>query len=227
MNTRYLAVLATLAFLGFSVPAAADPCAGPLDTHKHCKDRGGSGGGEADVTYTADLTGAFVFNNEGMTANPKGTVLRGQADVTLVRDDGSDPALWNFVFAQCSFFLPPVVVVPSFTAPSGGGEKGWTIDKAGGISVVFRKIALGSVRDGPVEVKLYLIGTAAYEDDFLPVPPDTTITHELSRFAIWGQTVKGGTPGGKCHSGTGDGPLLFLDDHKLALTITATAPSPP
>ncbi len=37
MNTRYLAILATLAFLGFSVPAAAHDCDGHKDkTHKHC-----------------------------------------------------------------------------------------------------------------------------------------------------------------------------------------------
>ena len=29
MKTRYLAILATLAFLGFSVPAAADKCPDP------------------------------------------------------------------------------------------------------------------------------------------------------------------------------------------------------
>ncbi len=45
MNTRYLAILVTLAFLGFSVPAAADPCPTPSDDHKHCKDRGDGGGG--------------------------------------------------------------------------------------------------------------------------------------------------------------------------------------
>ncbi len=37
MKTRYLAILATLAFLGFSVPAAAHPCdRDPGEDHKHC-----------------------------------------------------------------------------------------------------------------------------------------------------------------------------------------------
>ncbi len=224
MNTRYLAVLATLAFLGFSVPAAADPCEGPMDTHKHCKDRGGSGGGEADVTYRADLTGAFVFTGEGMTANSKGTVLRSAASVTLIRPGGADQAIWNNVFEQCRFFGPTVVDVPSFTALSDG--KGWTIEKGGGIGVSFRKIPF-VVADGPVEVNLLLIGTTAYENDFLPVIPGTTITHTLSHFIIWGQTVKGGTPGSKCHSDSVTGGSTFLEEHKLALTITAIPlPSP-
>ena len=37
MNTRYLAILVTLALLGFSAPAAAHPCdRDPVEDHKHC-----------------------------------------------------------------------------------------------------------------------------------------------------------------------------------------------
>ncbi len=49
MKTRYLAILATLAFLGFSVPAAAHECGGHKNKdHKHCvADPAPSGGGKA------------------------------------------------------------------------------------------------------------------------------------------------------------------------------------
>ncbi len=51
MKTRYLAILATLALLGFSVPAAAHECSrhGEGSTHKHCADPAPepSGGGKA------------------------------------------------------------------------------------------------------------------------------------------------------------------------------------
>ena len=49
MKTRYLAILATLAFLGFSVPAAAHECSRHGDqTHKHCvADPAPSGGNKA------------------------------------------------------------------------------------------------------------------------------------------------------------------------------------
>ncbi len=49
MKTRYLALLATLAFLGFSVPAAAHKCSRHADqNHKHCvSDPAPSGGGKA------------------------------------------------------------------------------------------------------------------------------------------------------------------------------------
>ena len=45
MKTRYLAVLATVAFLGFSVPASAHPCSrDDRPEHKHC-----NGGGDDSV----------------------------------------------------------------------------------------------------------------------------------------------------------------------------------
>ena len=49
MKTRYLALLATLAFLGFSVPAAAHDCGRHADqNHKHCVSAPApSGGGKA------------------------------------------------------------------------------------------------------------------------------------------------------------------------------------
>ena len=49
MKTRFLAILATLAFLGFSVPAAAHECIGHKNKdHKHCvADPAPSGGGKA------------------------------------------------------------------------------------------------------------------------------------------------------------------------------------
>ena len=64
MKSRYLAVLAALAFLGFSVPAAADPCGPPPDNHKHCKDRGGGGGGDDDGgDNTATQIGVHADDN--------------------------------------------------------------------------------------------------------------------------------------------------------------------
>ncbi len=51
MKTRYLATLATLVFLGFSVPAAAHDCGRHDDkTHKHC------GGDGPQTTFTVEVT---------------------------------------------------------------------------------------------------------------------------------------------------------------------------
>ncbi len=56
MNIRYLAALATLVLLGFSVPAAAHPCEDPSNLdHKHCKDRGGNTGGKSSDLYKVEV----------------------------------------------------------------------------------------------------------------------------------------------------------------------------
>ncbi len=50
MKTRYLVILATLAFVGFSVPASAHNCSRHVETsHKHCA------GGGAETTYTVNM----------------------------------------------------------------------------------------------------------------------------------------------------------------------------
>ena len=172
------------------------------------------------LTYTADLTGAFVFN-EVVTVNSQGTVLTSTDPVTIIRPiDPSLETAWNAVFAQCNiFFGPTPVVVPSFTAPADG--KGWTIEKPGGIRVNFRKIPLSIPNIGDVEVTLSLIGETPYSDPFLPVDPDTTIAHELTRFEVQGTTAKKVKPRLVCHdeSVPGGGDLTTPS----ILTITATA----
>ena len=93
MNTRYLALLVTLALLGFSVPAAADPCPTPSDNHKHCKDRG-SVGDEPMSTFTVAVTigeDSVDCSDENCTSKPirddrldrtTGLVVRGM-DMTV------------------------------------------------------------------------------------------------------------------------------------------------
>ncbi len=49
MKTRYLSILATLVFLGFSVPAAAHPCE-RAPGHKHC-----DVGGDVQTTFTVNI----------------------------------------------------------------------------------------------------------------------------------------------------------------------------
>ncbi len=66
MKTRYLAILATLAFLGFSVPASAhgnhnDPCTGPHKNDSGCDGGGGdsSEGGKAFL-FEIDATDVLI-----------------------------------------------------------------------------------------------------------------------------------------------------------------------
>ena len=102
MNTRYLAILVTLALLGFSVPAAAHPCERDPG-HKHC------------ITETPQTT----FN------------VTMQLDSVSSASDTSDPAVYGFsctgtatgnnlgpgfhdVFEPCKILLDDSIYGPDF-----------------------------------------------------------------------------------------------------------------
>ena len=213
LSTHSLTLAIAVITLGYNPSFAGKPDS--EGNHDHGDD-------PSVLTYTADLTGAFVFN-EVLTVNSQETVLTSTDSVTVDRPDESsastEAALWDSVFAQCNIFFGPTPVdVPRFTAPAGG--KGWTIEKPGGIRVNFRKIPLSIPNIGDVEVTLSLIGETPYSDPFLPVDPDTTITHELTRFEVQGTTAKKVKPRLVCHdeSVPGSGDLTTPS----ILTITAT-----
>ncbi len=182
----------------------------------HCG-HGGDDGGGGGIVYIADLTGAFVFNEE-VTVNSQETVLRSDESVTIMRPTDSLITLWNTVFEQCNIFFGPTPVdVPSFTAPPSG--KGWTIEKPGGVRVNFRKIPLSVPIIGDVEVTLSLIGETPYSDPFLPVDPDTTITHELTRFEVQGTTAKKVKPRLVCHDEIVPGGGTLTTPSMLTITV--------
>jgi hypothetical protein len=104
MNHRYLTLLTTLAFLGFSSSAliAKQKC----DEWPNCPNPNPEP--EPGVVYTAELTdGDFVFASgttdplilEGLTANRKGTALSGPDTDELWMDiSGSNKAAWDYIF---------------------------------------------------------------------------------------------------------------------------------
>ncbi len=215
MKTRYLAILATLTFLGFSVPAAAHDCSRHNDpNHKHCV-----GGGNGDpVTYTAELQGAFVFG-------PLSVTLEGQ-DERLISSDPVDipgPATaflttWNEVFGFCGLLDP----VPEFTAPAG--KKGWRIARPGGVYVLFRKVGPLPSNIGALEVSLQLNGDCSYSsggtaacDPFPPAAGDTSRI-PLTHFNIHASGEKGIT-----HQIEGCHDISANLSQNSTLVITATA----
>ena len=223
MNILRLSTLLLFTLMLIPMGASAH-CKGKHDVpgHEHCEPGDPTDPGDP-ITHVVTLTGAFV-SNEVVTVNSQETVLTSTDSVTVNRPDESsapnEAALWDSVFAQCNIFFGPTPVdVPSFTAPAGG--KGWTIEKPGGIRVNFRKIPLSIPNIGDVEVTRSLIGETPYSDPFLPVDPDTTITHELIRFGVQGTTANKVKPRLVCHdeSVPGGGDLTTPS----ILTITATA----
>jgi hypothetical protein len=97
MNPRYLILLTTLVFLGFSGSAAAHPCQGPGDTHKHCPTD--TPGTDIPAEYTAELTvGGFEFGKlKGLTANRKGMGLPGNEPLEMepAKPGGTRPVGYN------------------------------------------------------------------------------------------------------------------------------------
>jgi hypothetical protein len=228
MNARFLTLLTTLAFLGFSVTVAAHPC-DRAPGHKHCDSDPGGGG--SSVVYTAELTqGVFTFNIHESTAEPD------IVDVTLVRDIGllsnvrldmilelaEDEATWNQVFNTCQELLLHVSVV-GFTVFADN----WSIEQPGGVRVIFRDIVLPEA-----VVTVQLIGDEY--DLFLPPDPvgtgseyETSIEHVLGNAAIYGRSPQGVHPKKGCQPKGSGGFDIFPLVPPSVLVITATRPPQP
>ncbi len=222
-----------------SAPATAHDCARHNDqTHKHC-DTGGDG--EDPIVYTAELTaGAFVFHPSGhdseeepsahvvvVTPNNRENVLRSGVDLNFDIDDSPEDSpernTWIDMFATCAELWD--APVEDFFV----GEDDWSIDKAGGVRVVFRHI-----EDQGAEFRFQLIGNEFdFFDSFLPTPglgpPADTRTYTLEQFAITAKSLAGGSGGTKfCRTLGGD--PLFLSELlsglgvPSTLEITASAP---
>lgn len=221
MKTRYLTMLTTLAFLGFSVSVTAHDCERHKDqTHKHC---GGGGGGEGAIVYTAELTGAFVFDVV-VTPNSKENQLRSEENLEMVLPaDAGLADTWDQVFNTCGELLDPDSVENFFV-----GEDNWSIDKTGvevnGVVVIFHDIRL---QDAEVTVQLMSDDFDFIAEPFLPEPgqnPGDSETSEfiLDQFAIHGSTVKGVHPRSGCQPHGGGGFDIFILGDSSTLMITAT-----
>jgi hypothetical protein len=235
MRNRYMVLLTTLAFLGLAIssPAFAGKLKNcdPPNPHPSC----GDDPVETIVEYTAELTaGAFVFNTtEGarvvdVTTDPKANVLRSGDDLNMVRPSSSSGLeyTWNSVFNPCAVLLTEDSVDGFFV-----GEDDWSIQKAGGVRVIFYDIMLSDVL-GDAEVTVQLIGNEFdFIDPFVPVPglivaPATTSTasveYTLYEAAIWGSSLKGIHPKKSCQPPGGGGFQRFLLSPASTLLITAT-----
>ncbi len=236
MNAAKVTLTSTVvaAALGLALGLSAVPAlAGPPDLqgcHPDHKDEECpvNGGGEDPIVYTAELTaGAFVFHpsvhdpNEEpsahvvvVTPNQRENVLRSEEDLNLDIDDSPEPDTWVDMFAICNELWEPGPVVAFFV-----GEDDWSIDKAGGVRVVFRHI-----EDQGAEFRFQLIGNefefTADDKSFPPAPGDTSV-FVLDQFAITAKSLAGGSGGTKfCRTLGGD--PLFLSDLLFGLGVPST-----
>jgi len=230
MNATKFTLTSTVvaAALGLALGLSAVPAlAGPPDKdgchdHKDC----GSGGGDGEdpIVYTAELTaGAFVFHPSGhdseeepsahvvvVTPNNRENVLRSGVDLNFDIDDSPEDSpernTWIDMFATCDALWDSGPVEFFFV------QRGdWSIDKDGGVRVVFRHI-----EDQGAEFRFQLIGNEFdFFDSFLPTPglgpPADTRTYTLEQFAITAKSLAGGSGGTKCCRTLGGDPLFLTD----------------
>jgi hypothetical protein len=203
-----IAVLAIAMMVPIASTLAAPDCSDP----KH-KDKpvciGGSG--EGSITYTAELTGAFVFNTFGdnesivdVTPNKRKSSLHSNKDLDMERP-GSGPCdglesldfnttdayletynacqTWNHVFNTCLMLLVGGV---DSVVEIGVGDDDWSIQRPGGVYVQFGDMPLQGAK-----VSVNLVGNKELNDDpFLPEPGSTS-TFTLDKFATWGKSLPG------------------------------------
>ncbi len=229
LTSTVVAAALGLAFGLMNTPAQAHTTA--CDTkpdHKHCAVGGG-------IEYVAELTdGAFVFAPENrvvVTPNQRENVLRSNVVLDMVRPDLiKDPVgydTWNEVFNTCEELLG-LDTVHSFSA----GRDDWTIDKAGGVRVVFRDIELRDIDAAGVEsvieaqgaeFRVILIGEEfEFIASFLP-ELDGEREYVLTQFGITGTPVRGKGAIKSCRGSDGGGELGMPS----TLVITASVPPAP
>jgi hypothetical protein len=230
MSARWLAVLTTLAFLGLSGSAAAHPCQGSGDRHKHCLTEPPETGGSAQ--YTAVLSAnAFEFapiTLDQLTANSRGTAVSGDFDIGMVQlapvdlylVDQEEP-VESYIF---NYHCPTLVD----WEPAGFGvvAGNWSINYIeqkkgpGHVYIVMRNLEVDDpVSDEPVnaDFDFDLHGDGMEGIPFLPEEGDPPSEFYLTQYKLWAGV--GGRGGFVCNS---DGrPGL---DPGIKLTITRVSP---
>ena len=177
LNTRFLTVLITLAFLSFSVTAVAKG--------KPVKPGGG------DSVYTADLTADFEFVSEHLTAARKGKSLPGNGTLGVSHDGNSELFL-----KDCSTMLTEVGI-EAFEVLENNWGISHTKSKGGPdqIHITMNNLLIDplvvSEDYSQVDFDLHFHGEIAEGADFLP--ESGNVDHHLTKYKLWagGQGAEG------------------------------------
>jgi hypothetical protein len=210
MNPRFLILLTTLAFLGFSGSTAAHPCQ-PGETpevHKHCRGEVPDPDPEPVVPaeYTAELTtGDFVFGElTGLTSNRKGTGLpgNGMLEMDPAKSGGQDQ--WDTIFDACLSLVTDGQIT-GFQVSEGNWTINYTKSREGGgnIHITMRNLVIQpstSVEYDPdrIDFDFDLHGAVAEGYPFLPDKEDFPSVFILDEYMLWAGV--GGQGGFTCNS---------------------------
>ena len=174
--------------------------------------------GDTSIVYTAELSlGGFVFDpgpSVDLLPDSKGTKLLSQTDLTMLRSDGADNEgnniSWDTVFAACQLLTGQI---DGFMVSN---EK-WSITNFDEPRVAFVGVLLQGAK-----VTVQLIGDGISSDPFLPTLGSDPSVFNLSKFAITGRSLRGGSGPSKSCSPRGQ-QINTLPAHST-LTITASTP---
>ena len=170
MNTRFLTVLITLTFLGFSVSAFAKgkPTKPPTDPA---------------VVYTVELRGVFNFLPERVTLNSKGRL--NSVDTLVIEGEG---AAWNAVFTSCAGYVPTNDLMKVNFDDWGVGRNG--DDGILWISLANIRLPAGYVPEKEIQIQLGLRDDPVKTAKFPPTD-STPLYIDLNSYVVWGKPLSG------------------------------------
>ena len=200
LNTRFLTVLFTLAFLGFSVTAIAK--GKPPNP---------------EVVYTAVMAGDFNFPTMDLTARKKGKSLSGNDTLEMITKTDA-------IFDECSRLLGEIgsgeVGVVGFDVPNWSISHTKSKGRLDQIHLTMNNLTIypaPSTNYSQVDFDLHLHGEIGELDDFLP--ESGSVDHKLTNYMLWA----GGKGDGVwfvCNS-TGNG-IDTWEELPADLTLTIT-----
>ena len=168
LNTRFLTVLVTLAFLGCSVTAIAKG--------KPVKPGGG------DPVYTAELTEDFEFAAVDLTVGRKGKSLSGNN--TLEMDTGTDAIFKKDCLKLLGEIEPDKVGVVGFDVPNWSISHTNSKGRLDQIHLTMNNLTIypaPSTNYSQVDFDLHLHGEIT--EDFLP--ESGPVYHTLTNYMLW------------------------------------------
>jgi hypothetical protein len=169
MKIRYLTLLTTLVFLGFTVSAFAKgkPPKPPVDDA---------------VVYTVELTGVFNFPAHDVTLNSKGRL--NSVDTLVIEGDGT---AWDGVFTSCAGFTPTNSLMKVNFDDWGVGRNG----DDGILWISFANIRLPEGDVPEKEIQIQLQRRFDSNPTFLPTDSDPEISFLLDYYVVWGKPLSG------------------------------------